>query len=397
MMDGMARVWRNVLDLPDIGPDDDFFRIGGHSLLAVRLIAEMEEASGVRLPVSAIFSAPTIRQMTTVVRNREGEHGFPGLVTLNAGAGRPPLYCIHGVPGTLFEFSRFAKNAGNDQPVYGIQAPGLDGNERPPGSVEEMAERCLGILRRNQPRGPYHLLSYCAGGAIAYEMACRLEAAGEKPGALCIIDYPAPHQEPENLFWSVTRYAGDNLDGALLHLHGFIHAGAEERVKSLRGLPRFILNKVRRLPAEVVKKPASPSRGLAAPDNVPGPAGACIAAAGEGRSPDGAGYPDWIRTSPEPQRTVALKIFNAIAAYRPGKYHGRVVLFLSGETARYCLRDGSFPGGYGWRKLTTGEVDIRGMEGNHHSIVLDGRVEQVVRTIRDRIDRASAEGEGHER
>jgi thioesterase domain-containing protein/acyl carrier protein len=396
MMTGMARVWRNVPGLPDIGPDDDFFRSGGHSLLAVRLIADIEEAFGVRLPVSAIFSAPTIRQMTSVVRNR-GARGFPDLVTLNKGAGRPPLYCVHGVSGMVFEFSRFAQHAGNDQPVYGIQAPGLDGNEQPLERVEEMAERYIAILRRKQPRGPYCLLAYCAGSAIAYEMACRLEAAGAGPGVLGIIDHPAPCQEPGNLFWSLGRYLRNNTGGAALHAREFIHVSPETRRKSLRGLPRFILRKVRMLPDEVRKRQAPLSPGPAPPEGAAGPAAADTPAAGQGSPPAMGGYPEWIQNAPEPQKSVAMKNFDATGAYCPGKYQGKVILFMSREMARNCKIDGSSRQGYGWRKLTTGVVDIHIIEGDHESILLDGCIGQIGRIIRKEIDLAAAQGEGHER
>jgi thioesterase domain-containing protein/acyl carrier protein len=393
MTSGMAFIWRKVLNLPDMGMDDDFFRSGGHSLLAIRLIAGIEEAFGVRLPVSVIFSAPTIRQMTEAVRNRAGARGPDILITLNKGGDRPPLYCVHGVPGTLFEFSQFAQNAGNDQPVYGIQSPGLDGSEQPPERVEEMALRYIRILRNKQPRGPYYLLGYCAGGAIAYEMACRLEEAGERPGVLGIIDYPAPKQDPGNLFWSFYRYVWDNIGGASLRANEFIQASPEKRLKVIRGLPRFIIRKVRRLPTELVKGQKSLSSEPAAPDDATERADACTTAAGQGITHAMPDYPEWIGRVPDPQRTIAMKNFEATEAYWPGKYQGKIVLFMSRETARNCKRDGRFLQGYGWRKLTTGGVVIHLIEGDHMSILLDGSVEQIACIIRKEIDLATTPGE----
>jgi amino acid adenylation domain-containing protein len=397
MTSGMACIWRKVLNLPDMGLDDDFFNSGGHSLLAIRLIAAIEEAFGVRLPVSTIFSAPTIRQMTAAVRNREGASGLDILIPLNEGGDRPPLYCVHGVPGTLFEFSRFARNAGSDQPVYGIQSPGDDGNGQPPRRVEDMALEYIRILRKKQIRGPYYLLGYCAGGAIAYEMACRLEEEGERPGFLGIIDYAAPKQEPKNLFWSFCRYMGDNSGGAMIRADRFIHASAEDRVKSIRGLPRFILQKVRRFPREVVKRPGPPTPGPAPTDSAPEPADACTGVAVQGPPHAVPGYPDWIGRLPDPQRTTAMNNFDATEAYWPGKYQGKIILFMSRETARNSKKDGRFLQGYGWRKLTTGGVEIHILEGDHLSVLLGESVEQIARIIREEIDTATAHREGHER
>jgi len=392
MTSGMASVWRKVLDLPDMGMDDDFFRSGGHSLLAIRLIAGVEEAFGVRLPINVIFSAPTIRQMTAAVRNRAGARGLDILITLNKGGDRPPLYCVHGVPGTLFEFSQFAQNAGNDQPVYGIQSPRLDGTEQSPERVEEMALQYIRILRKKQPRGPYYLLGYCAGGAIAYEMACRLEKAGERPGVLGIIDYPAPKQDPGNLFWSFYRYVWDNMGGATFGANEFIRASPEKRVKSIRGIPRFIIRKVRRFPEEVAGQKSLSSEPVT-PDGAPEPADACTMAAGQGITHAMPGYPEWIGSVPEPQRTIAMKNFNATDAYCPGKYQGKLILFMSKETARNCKRDGRFLQGYGWRKLTTGGVEIHLLEGDHLSILLDGSVKQIASIIRKEIDLATTQRE----
>jgi amino acid adenylation domain-containing protein len=397
MISRIASVWRQVLGLTDVGLDDDFFRSGGHSLLAIRLVAGIEETFSVRLPISVIFSAPTIRQMTAAVRTMDGAHGFPHLITLNKGGTRPPLYCVHGVSGTLFEFSQFAHNIGDDQPVYGIQSPGLDGNEQPLDSVEEMALRYIQILRRKQPRGPYHLLAYCAGGAIAYEMACKLEAAGEKPGVLGIIDYPAPKQDPRNLFWSLCRYIRDNTGGASLHLNEFIQASPEKRVNSISGLPQFIIRKVRRLPKEVVKGQTSLSSEPATPNGAPAePADECTTAVGHGITHAMTGYPKWIEGCHEPQRTIAMKNFDATGVYCPGKYQGKLILFMSKEMARNCKIDGRFLQGYGWRKLTIGGVEIHLMKEDHQSILLDGSMEQIARIIKKEIDLATTQGEGHE-
>lgn len=352
----------------DIGPDDDFFNSGGHSLLAIRLIAAVGEAFGVRLPVSAIFSAPTIRKMTKIVRSMDRERDVPNLIAFNGEGSRPPLYCVHGVPGTLFEFRYLVRAIGSDQPVYGLESP-ASGGSAPPERVGEMAERYVRILRRNQPRGPYHLLAFCAAGAIAYEMACRLEAEGERPGVLGIIDYAAPKQEPGGLFWSLSGFFVIKMIGAWSHLDGFVRAGPEERKKRITGLPRFLARKVRGLPGELGK------------------------ASGHARS----NYPEWMQRYPEPQRTVALKNLNAISMYFPGKYRGKVILFLSDEVARYCKGDGSFQQGYGWEKLTTGSVGIHRMGGTHQSVLRSGRVEQMARIIREEIDRAAGQGEGLER
>jgi thioesterase domain-containing protein len=109
-------------------------------------------------------------------------------VPLQQGAARPALFCIHPAGGAVFCYLPLAAALGRDQLVYGLQAKGLERGEEVARSVEDMAQDYLVEIRAAQPTGPYHLLGWSFGGLIAYEIACRLQAAGEEVALLALLD-----------------------------------------------------------------------------------------------------------------------------------------------------------------------------------------------------------------
>jgi amino acid adenylation domain-containing protein len=389
MASRMASVWRKVMGLQDIGPDDDFFDSGGHSLLAIRLISSIEEEFKIRLPVSAIFTSPTIRSMTALLRDQDKESQSCTFIPLRTGGSRPPLFCIHGVDGTLFDFGQLAQIIGDDQPVYGIQSPGIDGREPPLESVGEMAHRYIRELRRVQPHGPYHLLAYCAGGSIAYEMACRLEREGEKHGVLVILDYAAPNQYTNSHFWSFYMYIWENIRGARSHIREFFLADPETRNRCIKKLPWFILKKVHRFPGEISGTSKERSPVTVTPEVAPVVGNASTQAASDGRMALAYNYPEWVPDLPEPQRTVAMKNYDAIAAYTPGYYHGKITIFMSTTLVRRYGRQGKYSHGFGWKKITTGYVDSHVLKGDHRSILQRKSIEHIAFAIRREIDLVS--------
>jgi amino acid adenylation domain-containing protein len=397
MTSRMASVWRNVMGLPDAGLDDDFFSIGGHSLLAIRLIASIEEEFKIRLPISAIFTSPTIRSMAALLRDHDNERYSHILIPLKTGGDRPPLYCIHGVSGVVHEFGLFSRKIGDDQPVYGIQSSGLDGKEQPLDSVEAMASRYIEIIRKKQPKGPYHLLAYCAGGVIAYEMARKLEADGEKPGFFGIIDYSAPKQETISLFWFLFMFISDNVGGALNHLKILINENPGKRYEHLKKLPDFIVRKVRTLPVQLSGKVMTLSQRNA--QEHLGPASMKVDTPVLTHDSNNApvGYPDWVLHYPEPQGTVARTIFDAIEAYSPGKYSGKIVLFISTNTIGNSKRRGRYQYDFGWGNITSGSMDIHIIKGDHISIVIaEKNILRITPIIRKEIDLSILQAKNHE-
>ena len=183
----VARLWREALQAPAPGPDDDFFDAGGDSLKAVTFTLELERALGLQLPLTLINETPRFAdlcQTLTAHRTR----GYAPLVLLKAGDGRAPLFFVHGVGGNVAELFPVARALTWPGAVYGLQARGLARRQRPHRSVGAMATEYLDAIRARQPEGPYLLCGYSFGGLVAFEMARRLKASGDEVGLLALFD-----------------------------------------------------------------------------------------------------------------------------------------------------------------------------------------------------------------
>ncbi len=194
----IATIWADILHVNRVGVHDDFFRLGGHSLSAVQMLARLIDEFQVTLPLQALLEAPTIATLaelvtrqtadgTSAANSRESTE-FSPLVPLQPQGGKPPMFFVHAVDGGVFYYRELARLLGSDQPLYAIQSPGLESDRPIPATVEDMAITYIDALHRQFPGGPYLLGGYSFGGLVAYEMACRLEAAGTPATHLALID-----------------------------------------------------------------------------------------------------------------------------------------------------------------------------------------------------------------
>jgi amino acid adenylation domain-containing protein len=189
----LAEIWRKALGVKSLGVNDNFFDMGGHSLLAARLFAEIERKLGYRLPLAILFEAPTIEGISRIIRQKNWKPKWSSLVPIHSRGVKPPLFLVHGAEGNVLLYKNLASYLGEVQPVYGIQSQGLDRTKPVHKTFESMAKFYTNELKSIQPRGPYCLAGYCLGGAIAFEMAQQLSRAGEKIGLLAVFDSYSPH------------------------------------------------------------------------------------------------------------------------------------------------------------------------------------------------------------
>jgi amino acid adenylation domain-containing protein len=187
----LARIFELVLNLKSVGVRDDFFEFGGHSLLAVRLFAEIANCFGKRLPLATLFQAPTVEHLANILRN-DSPTSWSSLVAIRTEGTRPPLYCLHACGPHVFIYQPLARHLAADQPVYGIQAQGLDGQRESSTSVPEMVTHYVREIREFQPEGPYYLLGDTLGGIFAFEMARQLHSQGQKVAFVGLIDTFCP-------------------------------------------------------------------------------------------------------------------------------------------------------------------------------------------------------------
>lgn len=187
----LAEIWQDVLGIRRIGVADNYFDLGAESLVTAEMFVRIEREFGRRISPAALFRAPTIEQLGRVLGEEERDPRWSCLVPVVAEGSKPALFCIHGGAGTILFFYDLARYLGDDRPVYALQAQGLYGGAPPHTSVEEMAQHYLQEIRAVQERGPYYLVGYCFGAIVAYEMAQRLLANGEK-AILVSLNGPCP-------------------------------------------------------------------------------------------------------------------------------------------------------------------------------------------------------------
>jgi thioesterase domain-containing protein len=161
----------------------------------------VEQACGKRLPVATLFQAPTIEQLARLLRQEGWTPPWSSLVLVQAGGSKPPFFCVHGIGGGILGFRDLARRLGADQPVYGLQAQGLDGKHPCHRRVEDMAEHYIREIRSVQPEGPYHLGGLSFGGSVAFEMARQLHAQGQEVGLVALFDtFPGKYESKLTLF-----------------------------------------------------------------------------------------------------------------------------------------------------------------------------------------------------
>jgi thioesterase domain-containing protein/aryl carrier-like protein len=181
----LALIWSEVLETVPIGVHDNFFQLGGDSMLATQMMARSWREIGAGVSFAAFLEAPSIAAMAA--RLEAIPSGAGGLVApIRTGAGRLPLWFVPGHEGNLIAGFKLGRGLEHDQPVLGLVPPPVDGQEA--WTIEWLAERYLSAIRDRQPDGPYLLAGHCFGGYVAYEMACRLRKSGQKVGMLALLD-----------------------------------------------------------------------------------------------------------------------------------------------------------------------------------------------------------------
>ncbi|MBV9789120.1 MAG: amino acid adenylation domain-containing protein, partial [Chloroflexi bacterium] len=187
----LVELWSELLGQPAVSITDNFFERGGHSLLAVRLMSQIQQRSGQSIPLATLLQAPTIEQLAVHLRQQPAGDWSP-LVALQPQGSQRPLFLIHPIGGTVLCYAELARLLGPDQPVYGLQARGVEPGQLPHRSMEALAAEYLVALREVQPHGPYRLGGWSFGGVVAFEIARQLQEQGETIEVLALIDSGAP-------------------------------------------------------------------------------------------------------------------------------------------------------------------------------------------------------------
>jgi amino acid adenylation domain-containing protein len=344
---GLATAWCAGLRLSAIGRDDDFFELGGHSLVAARIVTRIQHELGVIVPLSLFRDAPTIARMAERIRAGETQTARV-LVELQAGEAETPLVVVPGAGSDASMLQELARAMGPDQGVLTFQMPGLRPGERPPGRVEAAAELYLAALREHQPHGPYSLAGESYGGVVAFEMAQRLHAAGERVALLALLDTYAPGHP-------LLRRSGPATWPRRAH-RWFRPRGKKE----VRGA----LNAYRGLRQKLQKLRFHAYRLRHGADCTPPVA--------------------WRYTY------LRMLCFGAHDRYQPRPYPGSLLLVRAERQAPADLYESTDD--LGWRPLVKGAFEVRDFPGRHGDEVRYPHVSRAARFMRDALRAELREG-----
>ncbi|ALN64398.1 non-ribosomal peptide synthase TIGR01720 domain protein [Lysobacter antibioticus] len=221
----LCALFAEVLELDEVGIDDDFFELGGHSLLAPRLIGRIRGTLGAELSTRALFETPTVAALAQrLAEPLQALSSLQPVLPIRTQGSLPPLFCLHPAGGLGWWYSGLARHIDPQRPIYALQGRGLVDGASVPERLEDVAEDCLAQIRALQPEGPYHLLGWSYGGVLAFEIAQRLQQAGEQVALLALLDSylltalpqfdPAANDKPrERILHEFLEHSGCDLAG----------------------------------------------------------------------------------------------------------------------------------------------------------------------------------------
>jgi acyl transferase domain-containing protein/thioesterase domain-containing protein len=354
----LAKLWEHLLGVTGIGIYDNFFDLGGQSLLAVMLVSEIVKRFGMRLPLASLIQAPTIHSFAQLVEAGQTKPSWSSLVPLNQEGAEPPLFLMHSHGGNVLEYYPLAHRLAKTRRVYALQARGLDGTLPDNLRIEEMAAYYLKELRTVQPAGPYYLGGYCLGGYLAIEAAQQLRAQNEKVSLVVLIDsstrgYPTylPGTNPvgrwflrctDRLAFEWSQWAGKPYGKKLAHaLTRSRRFGDRARAKA-----EILLDKWPALQRSVFRKHSMTYY--------------------------------W--------ELLARAHSRAWAAYQPKPYDGKVLFFRSQRQPKGIYPDPLL----GWGETLTGEVTIHEIPGFRQTILSEPKVEIVASLVQKMMNGAGS-------
>jgi thioesterase domain-containing protein/acyl transferase domain-containing protein len=343
----LARVWQTSLGIEKVGIHDDFFDLGGDSLLAFQVIARIRDTLQIELPGHSILNTPTIarliKQNLQQFKQAAPPELPPGLVKIQAGQpGKPPLFLIHPIGGYVYIYRDLAHRLGPGQPVYGIQPRGLEGEAKPLTTVEEMAAHYIELVRSRQPQGPYYIGGSSFGGMVAFEMAHQLRGAGQHAALLAMIDTPGTRRQADKFKTDedILKYLLDVGDNISIPPDRLARMEPMEKV-------RFLL--------EERRKTNGPGLGDLDPNN--------------------------IRRSFNLFKITQMAIWN----YKPRVYPGPVIFFSAMEADAYNVLNPETA----WIDLVRGGLEVIRVPGNHKTMNYEPHVQVIADRLKNGMEHAA--------
>jgi thioesterase domain-containing protein len=326
----LVGIWESVLDIADLGVEDDFFELGGDSLAAVSIFSAAEQILGEMPPLSILLDCPTIRSLARQLDDLGGSGRARLLMPVRSQGHRATLFHFHAADGNVLFVRRVLPFLDPDRPVFAVRARGLREGEVPHNNFAAFAADYVEEIRRRQPAGPYFLAGHCAGAFIALEIAQRLTALGQAVGAVIMID---PENHPNAVPW----------------LHWRNPDAFSVRLKLLLIRPLWLLRRrLQDLLARIARRPVI-------------------------------SYPSETGANLLRQRALHVGLRQALVSYRPAPYAGRLVILCSAERIGHLSNPA-----LGWRTIAP-QVEFIEIGSFHGDVFLTelsavgAAIEQVLR------------------
>jgi thioesterase domain-containing protein/acyl carrier protein len=347
----LARIWEELFKTHPIGVQDDFFDLGGNSLLAVRLMAIIEKRMRKEIPLASLFRGRTIAYLAKIFTEQDNSNLWSPTVAIQPDGAKRIFFCVHAIGGNVLSYQKLARHLGPDQPFYGLQAPPLTQVAGHQISIVSMAAQYLEAIKSVQPEGPYLLGGWSFGGIVAFEMACQLQKQGGQAATVFLLDTWSPGMIPEaddavlmaTLLRDFAREQGKEVSVSIERLSAL---GPEERLDHL---------------LEIIRN--------------------------QNLVTDEIG-PEWLRAYLLGYRARNRAEYD----YKPEVYHGPLNLIRSSEIDRESL-DLLKQGGVdlddaslGWGKLTTEAVRIEYVPGSHETMVREPHVAVLAQRLSAQIE-----------
>jgi amino acid adenylation domain-containing protein len=198
----LTTIWQDCIGIKGLGIDDNFFELGGHSLIAAQILSIFKNKTGHNLQLAVLFQYPDIRSLARFIDGDKviDEASYTCLVAIKPIGTKPPLYIIHGEGLNVLKFSTLVNTVDEDQPIWGLQARGLNGVDEPMDDMQAIAEDYLQEILRHNPDGPYILGGYSFGGYVAVEIQKRLDAMGKDANTLIMFDTDSERLEKKRWY-----------------------------------------------------------------------------------------------------------------------------------------------------------------------------------------------------
>jgi len=340
----LSDIWEECMGISECDVNDNFFALGGHSLMAVQILSKVEKRIGKKLQLAVLFKYPDIRSLAAFLDSEKKDFIYKCLVPIKPSGNKPPLYIIHGEGLNVLNFSSLAEYMDEERPIFGLQAMGLNGVDAPLETIPQIASCYLGEILQHNPDGPYLIAGYSFGGYVAVEIEKQMEAMGKTVQMLVMFDTDAEKTEYKDWYYLFPR-------------------------KVKRNFPIFIsfLKSSFQQPLVMLKRQFSNHPRISFADYL--------------SRRDSKVFYQMIKK-------IKDRHLSAFRNYSMEPFNNKVYLFKAKVCVHY-VDDGIF---LGWKKYAKNDVELFEVPGDHLSMLLPPNVERFASILEDTLDRCDGCG-----